>query len=144
MIESHSHTSEVSLLNKVIELDLEGSGKGLDIVLTPALLEFNGTMLFGKQYERDVTISNHYKTPARFCWKNLPPNVSVFPKTALVPAEDAIECDITVVASELGRTDITLINEIEHGPQLPLRVVYNVDGPKVKFLAPQIDFGLVE
>ena len=144
MIESHSHTSEGSLLNKVIELDLEGSGKGLDIVLTPALLEFNGTMLFGKQYERDVTISNHSKAPAHFCWKNLPPNVSVFPKTALVPAEDAIECDITVVASELGRTDITLINEIEHGPQLPLRVVYNVDGPKVKFLAPQIDFGLVE
>ncbi|QDZ19488.1 hypothetical protein A3770_03p20060 [Chloropicon primus] len=144
MIESHSHTSEGSLLSKVIELDLEGSGKGVNIEVSPALLEFSGTMLFGKQYERNVTISNHSKAPAHFSWKNLPPNVKVFPQEALVPPEDAIECDITVLASDLGRTDITIANDIEHGPQLPLRLVYNVDGPKIKFLAPQIDFGLVE
>lgn len=144
MIESHSHTSEGSLLSNVIELELEGSGKGVDIKLSPAIVEFNGTMLFGKEYERDVTLVNRSKAPAVFSWKNVPPNIRIIPLSATVPPEDAIECDIIVMASELGRTDITVVNEIEHGPRLPLRVVYNVDGPKVKFLAPQVDFGLVE
>lgn len=144
MIESHSHTTQGSLLSKVIELDLEGNGKGVAIAVSPALLEFTGTMLHGKQYERDVTVTNRSKAPAKISWQDLPPNVRVFPMTSVVPPEDAIECDVQVLATELGRTDVTISNQVEHGPILPLRLVYTVDGPKIKFLSPKIDFGLVQ
>ena len=116
----------------VEDFTIAGVGAARDVVLGNHLLNFAGSLLLGKTYEGEVRLTNNSDSVVDYDWSGQGSGVMVYPPAGqLEPAGGAVVCVVAVTCTEVTRVDRTLVCRVEHGPNLPLRVQADVEGPEV-------------
>mmetsp|Transcript_24193 Transcript_24193/g.76052 ORF Transcript_24193/g.76052 Transcript_24193/m.76052 type:complete len:1791 (-) Transcript_24193:597-5969(-) len=125
------------------EVRVEGLGCSCDVELVPAMLDFAGELLVGKEYVRDISLTNRSGAAIEYSIEGAGGAVSVSPGEGRVEPGESVIVDVTLHAREVGREEATLVCAIKHGPRLPIVLAADISGPLVVIEQTIVDFGLV-
>jgi len=124
---------------------LAGVGAAKDVSLDTNLVNFAGSLLPTKTYDREVTVTNNSAAAVEFTWAGHDDECLIYPDYgALEPNGGKLVCVVKLTAPEVSRVDRTLLCSVQHGPTLPLRVQADVEGAEVVIAQREIDFGLLQ
>jgi hypothetical protein len=116
-------------------------------VIDTNLVNYAGSLLPGRHYDREVTLVNHSDAPAPFTWYGHDEGAGllVYPCEGILPPNGgSVTCVVELTPPKVQRVDLNLKCVVEHGPSLPLRVTAEVEGPEVAIAQSQVDFGLLQ
>ena len=126
---------------------VSGVGAERHCVIDTNLVNYAGSLLPGRHYDREVTLVNHSDAPAPFTWYGHDEGAGllVYPCEGILPPNGgSVTCVVELTPPKVQRVDLNLKCVVEHGPSLPLRVTAEVEGPEVAIAQSQVDFGLLQ
>lgn len=155
-----------------LNLPLGGRAAPVRAALWPSAVESPGSLLPGEEARHEVVLRNLSDAPAEFAWRapalvshaSPPPlavpelalaeedaqseggfwSLALSPPSGTVPPGGSLTVLATFSAHCLGAYDVAVPCAVSHGAQpLGLRLRANVVGPRVRFLQPEVDVGLM-
>jgi len=124
-----------------------GVGAERHCTIDTNLVNYAGSLLPGRHYDREVTVVNHSDAAAPFRWVGHDPDAGllVYPHEGILePNGGCVTCVVELTPRQVQRFDAQMSCVVEHGPTLPLRITAEVEGPEVAIAQSQVDFGLLQ
>ena len=129
------------------DFSVSGVGAERHCTIDTNLVNYAGSLLPGRHYDREVTVVNHSDAAAPFRWVGHDPDAGllVYPHEGILePNGGSVTCVVELTPRQVQRFDAQMSCVVEHGPTLPLRVTAEVEGPEVSIAQSQVDFGLLQ
>lgn len=155
------------------EIQLLGTGRVIQLDLSPDVVIFNERLYTGQVYKKEITVQNPTRSNSTVTWGQYvvssigfeqtiesdeyrwpidddfkPTNeaccLSISPTSAVIPANGQLVFELTVNPQRMGEYDAWIQCQVQHNPHpLEIFIELQIYGPSIKFLQPHVDFGLV-
>lgn len=131
------------------EFRLAGSARLCELEISPPVVFFSGTLLMGKSYSRQFSVTNHGDAPTSFNWGSDQHNtqetsLQISPASGTLGAHQTLQFSMTL-CSAVPQPNLQLSTECSFGLGKPvvLFAEAQVKGPEIRLQEPSIDYGLV-
>jgi hypothetical protein len=128
-------------------ITLAGAGSTCQVTIEPMVLVVSQRLSVGKSYTKSITVTNNSDASTMLTWEKYPEllyqAVKVMPDKLQLAAREVRELKVLITPKLVAPLEVSLMCEVKHGAARSLSVLAQVDGPKMKIVDPQLDFGLV-
>lgn len=132
---------------EISRINLVGTGSMCQVTIEPMVLVVSQRLSINKTYFKTITVTNNSDASTKLTWEKYPDllyqAVKVLPDKLELAAHEVRELKVQITPKLVGSLEVSLLCEVKHGAARSLSVLSQVDGPKMKIVDPQLDFGLV-